>query len=485
MANIKLPFFRGLVPRRGEQNMEQGQAVRAVNTDLDSGELRPMITPHLEKIFPRAGAGDFLAPTPEDPSDPIPDVPEPPNCIPVVIVVPPESREFSSVPPSITFSIQTNLNATPPVMIRWFVDDVLIPGETEETLTIDPYDLQIEYNNGGEAPTPDTKVITSLYGVIKVEVQNPCGVVEAFATVRLEDEYRCDSIKSWFESEFNRVWWDVYALGATKEEHIFPFGPTAPIKNFALVDNLVQTNWWQHCDSVPVSLEFGTPFDPCDGVVQRVVQSSRGGLVNDGYFKGEPWDTGLVALAQPYGDAAVGHFIRTDFRWDVKNGAGARLTTVSLGFYAQASRVGDNVIFRLSSGLVVSEHIVPATEVLDAIGRGFQPLIVSTGHGSIFWTQENNPFQAPYIRFKAPVGATFMWGNISLEISGDTNMGGYYLYGAENYPASYTFLTNGAFQTTLLQSARMYIAGLGAIGGNQQVIIEDAIRAFSQNKLDY
>jgi hypothetical protein len=83
------------------------------------------------------------------------------------------------------------------------------------------------------------------------------------------------------------------------------------------------------------------------------------------------------------------------------------------------------------------------------------------------------------------VGATFRWGNISLEISGEDNMGGYYLYGAENYPASYTFLTNGAFQTTLLQSARMYIAGLGAIGGNQQVIIEDAIRAFSQNKLDY
>ena len=231
MASIKLNDFKGLTPRTGEQLLDPGHAVGATNVDLDSGALRPLITPHLENIFPRAGDPGFLAPKPVDPSDPIPEVPVPPECIPVVITSGPGDQLFPSVPETITFTVTTNVDATGPVVVRWYIDDVLVPGETEKTLTISPEDLQIEYNNGELVLSPNIPVITSFYGVIKVVVQNPCGIAEAFATVALEDTYRCDSLESWFQAEYNRLWWNVYALGATKAEHEFPWGPDSPLRS--------------------------------------------------------------------------------------------------------------------------------------------------------------------------------------------------------------------------------------------------------------
>lgn len=201
MSQIKLKNFAGLRPRTGEQVLPPGTAVRATNTDLDSGALRPLIAPHLEHVFPRAGEPGFLSPNPVDPSTPGPvdptdpsgPGPEPPNCVPVEIVTGPSDFSANFGVDEVVMSVAINQDASLPVVIRWYVDDILQTGETGTTISIDPNALNAEYNNGELVLSPNTPVLTRLYGIVRVEVSNPCGFAEARATISIENDYKCDA----------------------------------------------------------------------------------------------------------------------------------------------------------------------------------------------------------------------------------------------------------------------------------------------------
>ena len=82
MALISLKWFSGMVPRAGEQHLPPPYATDATNTNLYSGELRPLRKPSLAHQFPAPGDSDFhkpVAPDPGKPAEPpIPWEPDPP-----------------------------------------------------------------------------------------------------------------------------------------------------------------------------------------------------------------------------------------------------------------------------------------------------------------------------------------------------------------------------------------------------------------------
>jgi hypothetical protein len=84
MVALVLKVFGGMVPRRGEQHLDQINATDAENTLLYSGELRPLHRPALVHRFPKPGDTKFYAPL------------EPPSNGPPVIVDPPDP----TVPPT-------------------------------------------------------------------------------------------------------------------------------------------------------------------------------------------------------------------------------------------------------------------------------------------------------------------------------------------------------------------------------------------------
>lgn len=183
MPTIKLTGFRGLSPRDGEQVLAPGQGTVATNTDLDSGALRPMVAPQLTKTFPRPGELGFLSPRTRDPSDSNPDVPPATDCVPAVLGAELGLLDAAVVAgegDTLTFTIAVNEDASPPVIARWYLDDILLPGEIGFTLVLSVTQLQQAYGALVEFDVGETYPVAQ-HGIVKVVVQNGCGRFESTA----------------------------------------------------------------------------------------------------------------------------------------------------------------------------------------------------------------------------------------------------------------------------------------------------------------
>lgn len=152
MALISLKWFGGMVPRMGEQHLPPIAATDAQNTNLYSGELRPMVVPALAHVFPEPTADDF-----KDPPDPPKLPPPPPGCIAVAITVEPTAPPGPlSVGDIVTLTVENNADATPPTQYQWYENGNAIVGAIEASYT---FTLEEGYSH-------------SRY---QVSVQNPCG----------------------------------------------------------------------------------------------------------------------------------------------------------------------------------------------------------------------------------------------------------------------------------------------------------------------
>lgn len=130
MALISLKWFGGMIPRRGEQHLPPYSATEAQNTDLYSGELRPLIKASLSHQFERPTSDDFV----EEPGTPEPP-PPPAGCIAIAITSQPTPPLTLEVGDLITLSFTTNADATPPVQYQWYKNGVAVPGAVSTTYT--------------------------------------------------------------------------------------------------------------------------------------------------------------------------------------------------------------------------------------------------------------------------------------------------------------------------------------------------------------
>lgn len=172
---IKLGTFGGMVPRRGEQHLDEPYAVEATNTDLDSGELRPLIEPTLAHTFgpgpqPNEPTPPGIIPPTGPDGDPGGGPPTPPGCIPVTITSKtPSGTEFIVGETSTSFEIIVNADATPPVEISWYLNGAKLVGETERTL-----ELPTALLEQGEGLVVSPAVPLGP-GYLEAYATNPCG----------------------------------------------------------------------------------------------------------------------------------------------------------------------------------------------------------------------------------------------------------------------------------------------------------------------
>lgn len=173
---IFLKWFGGMIPRLGEQHLkaqriretgyfkspgsiprppevEEGMyATDAQNTDLYSGELRPMVVPSLAHTFTQPTAEDFI----EEPETPPPPEPPPSGCIPVTITTHPTAPATLADGALLTLTAETNSDATPPVQYQWYKNGVAVPGAVGPTYT-------------------EVVGVEDSYARFQLVVQNPCG----------------------------------------------------------------------------------------------------------------------------------------------------------------------------------------------------------------------------------------------------------------------------------------------------------------------
>ena len=141
MSLINLLWFGGMIPRAGEQHMPPPHASEAENTNLYSGELRPLHKPSLAHRFAAPGDDDFITFPPIDPSLPPGETPgeRPPtgpgDCIEPYFTVEPRN-EAGIIGRPTTFSAEINQDADQPVFFQWYRNGAYIPGATGKSLTI-------------------------------------------------------------------------------------------------------------------------------------------------------------------------------------------------------------------------------------------------------------------------------------------------------------------------------------------------------------
>ena len=195
-----------MVPRVGEQHLDTPYATEAENTNLYSGELRPLHKPTLAHVFCQPGDACFYGP--KDPEPPIIVPPPPPNCVAPVIENTDLTRyEDSCIGDIWQFQVIINSDASGPLQYRWYKNGNPLSGNYDSILTY-------------------TVTAADTGAVFSVLVIGPCG--EAFREIGLGGEvtdcptldgcepYACDAFEQALLLEAESFW--PFTTGAINPE---------------------------------------------------------------------------------------------------------------------------------------------------------------------------------------------------------------------------------------------------------------------------